>query len=713
MMNGEDKNDSDEGTQENGAGGRLRNLQLDSLGSIQDDAINYAKHLIPIVAFLVITILAIPGWIICCFCCCCNCCCCCCCKKSGCKIPCFIFTNVFYALVVAVCVYGLSQSNSIFKGMASTECSVLKFFDQILDGETKSEPPRWAGIKGINDILDDLTDQINSLKGTTQGNLNDKYGDINSERTTFRHMMETIGEKFYEDNHYKSIYLKPDDLTSPSTPTTYNYNFNNYKTGQNYNVQGKYVLDLVKMFGRYKSEDNSFYPQGSVLHSWNQEYALVSQNADPQLDNAHSSFNSILNEATGDVVGQLNKGKNTLDELKGSFDGIKGSIADVIIENSETIDHYGKLGFKVVFGVLALINIAIAVFMFLLCFFSGKLCINCCCCRCICKCATHLLWNILALLMIITFLIGFLFTLIGQLGSDLMSVISFVVSEDNLLASEGSILVDTMGQEAKGYLVRCIIGDGKIEKELGLDIGQIESFDKIYDAENIINQAKDSFQIIRAEKIVYNNYKNEINKRESLEIIPSLISVDRDYDILNFATILDEMNKAIEGQTDLTDSQKAERWGITYPETNICEEGSTSDGTITGSQFNPKKCMPYDRDWIFGLTETDYPHIKGRAKILSDTMDLVKKANDEQTSTTDQDSRTSFLAILNVLERGYDTYLEKYIDALDEYKKAIKKITGKLKEFTGENNGLFSFIKCSFIGTNLKIMLKYLKSALG
>lgn len=51
--------------------------------------------------------------------------------------------------------------------MASTECSVLKFFDQILDGETKSEPPRWAGISGINDILDDLTDQINSLKGTT------------------------------------------------------------------------------------------------------------------------------------------------------------------------------------------------------------------------------------------------------------------------------------------------------------------------------------------------------------------------------------------------------------------------------------------------------------------------------------------------------------------------------------------------------------------
>jgi hypothetical protein len=43
--------------------GRLRNLQ--SLNGMEDDLMNYGKHILPIVAFLVIAILPIPGWIIC------------------------------------------------------------------------------------------------------------------------------------------------------------------------------------------------------------------------------------------------------------------------------------------------------------------------------------------------------------------------------------------------------------------------------------------------------------------------------------------------------------------------------------------------------------------------------------------------------------------------------------------------------------------------
>ena len=84
-----------------------------NIDDMKDDIIDYGKHLLPILIFFVIGILCIPGWIICCVCTCCNCCCCCCCKKPGCKIPCFIFTYIFYALVVVICIYGLAKSNSI------------------------------------------------------------------------------------------------------------------------------------------------------------------------------------------------------------------------------------------------------------------------------------------------------------------------------------------------------------------------------------------------------------------------------------------------------------------------------------------------------------------------------------------------------------------------------------------------------------------------
>ena len=85
-------NDDDPEPQEN-----LRNLKED----IDTEKLKeYIMRVIPFATFAVIGILSIFGWIGCCIFCCCDCCCCCCCKKEGCRIPCFVFSYVFYALVL-------------------------------------------------------------------------------------------------------------------------------------------------------------------------------------------------------------------------------------------------------------------------------------------------------------------------------------------------------------------------------------------------------------------------------------------------------------------------------------------------------------------------------------------------------------------------------------------------------------------------------------
>ena len=80
----DDSSDGGSGTSND----RLRNLKgdLDT-----DKLIDYLMRVLPFAVFLVFSILAIFGWIICCVCCCCDCCCCCCCKKEGsnCKTICF------------------------------------------------------------------------------------------------------------------------------------------------------------------------------------------------------------------------------------------------------------------------------------------------------------------------------------------------------------------------------------------------------------------------------------------------------------------------------------------------------------------------------------------------------------------------------------------------------------------------------------------------
>jgi hypothetical protein len=196
-----------------------------------------------------------------------------------------------------------------------------------------------------------------------------------------------------------------------------------------------------------------------------------------------------------------------MDQLKGTFNDIKGPITDIIADNSETIDDKGKLGIKVVFGVLALIDVVMAAFMLLLCFCSGKMCNKCCCCRCLFKLFTHILWNLLALLMIIVFIVGTLFALIGKVGSDAMSILSYVLSEDNIGEGGDGVFIDQLGENKK-YLTRCLIGDGKIEKELGLGDSGISSFEGIKTAEKQIDDSKKIF-IENKDYRTYNFYKEE------------------------------------------------------------------------------------------------------------------------------------------------------------------------------------------------------------
>ena len=679
--------ETDNGNQsgENHEGENTRR-NLIEIGEIQDDLISYVKHLIGILIFLVIGVLSLPGWLVCCFCTCCNCCCCCCCKKKNCKIPFFIFTYIFYALAVVVCIYGFSQTNKIFVGMADTECSILKFLDQVLDGETKEEMPRWAGIEGINTILNNLYGVINRMKTNTYSQLVSAIETIETNRNSFMTKMEAAGKTFLDNsNNYKGDYLTP----------SYSYDFGSYK------AEGQYVLDLVNMFGRYDNDAKKFVPEDSTLSLWDLEYSTVASHADEYLDTAKSGFEEILDKSSEKVLDSLDSGKSSLEELRGSFNDIKSDLADSIYDASDIVEDYGKLGSKLVFGVLGLMNVALAVFMLFICLFSGEMCKNCCCCRCIFKFFTHLLWNILALLMFVTFIVGFLFSFVGTVGEDMMNVISFVVSEDNLGkdGNEGEgMLISSLGG-AKSYLDRCVNGDGKIEEEIGLDLKQVNSFTNISDSQTKIEETKEQFEEIKDTCLTYYTYLEFLEKRESLTSQElSLIPKDKSFNddptsFLNFNIILRDMNQKIK---DNGGAYQGESW----------EVGETADKTLTCSAtggtliFYPLTCKPIDRAWISATSTSD--EIKGRAKILSDTIvqiiDTVK---------------TPYKKILDDLKVEYTNYLGAYITALDKFGQTIASITNTIGEFIGDGSNLFGFIQCNFIGTNLKIILKYLKTALG
>ena len=671
----------------------------------KDDIIAYGKHILPSLFFFVVAILCIPGWIMCCFCCCCNCCCCCCCKKPCCKIPCFIITYALYALVVGVCFYGLSQSNHIFIGIADTECSILRFFDEILNGEIKTQPPKWAGIEGIKDILKDLNSQIKGMGSETADDLARELENINIQKGKFLHLMNSIGDKFFDSNgKYISAYSN-----------NYNYNFGT----PNFEPNGDYVLDLVKMFGKYDSTNKKFVPPNSTLDAWEFEYKTVSQIADEYMSQANESFSDILVKNIDDITGTLEEGQSTLDEIKGTIGDIKATISDIIIDNSGIIDEYGKLGVKIVFGVLALINVAIAVFMLLLCFCSGKCCTKCCCCRCLCKLFTHILWNVLALLMIIVFIVGSLLTLIGRVGSDVMNLISFVISDDNLGENGEGVLIDYL-ENVKNYTTRCIGGDGKIEEEIGLNLSDINSLDSIKEAEEKIEASKKQFYE-KKEFVTYNIYKSMLEERvglncDSLSLLPAYDETIDFSRALPLKISMEIMNAEIQN----TVYRDKEKWSFECSLDDKCKEGLDDEITNINNCFNPNSCKPLERDWIENNVITNV-NIKGNAEIITNIINFINYAKIDSKSDARQVPEydpytepldTHYLEILNDLKDAYNLYLEQYITSLTQFDLSIKKITSRIKKYTG-NNGIFSFANCNFIGTNLKIILKYLKLVLG
>ena len=683
----------------------LRNL-IEFDEEMKNNLITYLKRILPIVVFFALSLLCIFGWIICCFCNCCNCCCCCCCKKPGCKIPCFLWTFILYALAVATCLYGVSQTSNVFTGLANTECSILRFFDEILFGEMKQTTPRWAGIEGINNILNELSSVIRNMGPSTYQALEDGLDLIQEEEEAFEDRLKGAGEDFYDDGNYKEgIYSidyskRSNYLEGSGTENGITARFEIYK------YKDRCVLDVIKQFGRYVPDINDpskgkYEPNISFLYGWNLEYSTIAEVANENLQTAKDGFKDILNDNLDTIQETLDDAQNKFNDLKKPFDNIYDEIASALYDYSTLIDDYGKEGIKLCFLALALINIIIAVLLFFICMCSGKMCVNCCCCRCMCKFLIHILWNILALLMIVTFLVGSILALLGRIGGDMMSVISYVVSIDNF-KSENPVLLNKLG-EANQYLNVCLNGDGDIAAELNIS-DSIGSFDEINSAQASIEQAINNFSSVLELNLAYNYAKEFYEKRvnyETDEIL--LINVKNETESPLLSVLLTRLNDKINTFTSIK-----EKWNITEGDkSKSCGPEDNDDDNISNNQIlNPLICKPSYRDWIMNLDTTDIDNkdIQNYAELVTDIIDAVENLR----------NRGEFMETIDNLKEGYQKYLGSFIVVLKDFNETINSITGILEEYIGKNaNETFSFLNGKFIGTNLKIVLKYLKYSLG
>ena len=629
-----------------------------SKGDTNENIKEYVMHLIPVLVILVLAILSIPGWIVLCSCSCCSCCCCCCCKKAFCKLPFFIITAVCYAFVLGISIYGLSQSDSIFVGLADTECSILKFIDQVLSGEGENAPkPYWAGIDNIQNILTQTKANIASAKTNYATDLEQKESEITSARTNFKEELSNQSDK-----------VKANIFSSSSK---------NYK------------LDIVYEFGVYSG--GLFTPPDCFLFKLNYEFDQKDQNSQELMTSIKNKFSSLDSDNSAD--GALDEGIKQIEPIKSSIDEVKNQISSIIIDYSDTIDKYGKLAFKIVFSVLLVLDAAIAALMTVMLFFSFS-CFDkcCCCCRCLLKSLVHILWNILALLTFLTLLIGFFCTLIGTLGGDLISVVSFLVSEENLKASEPILL-----SEGGDMLNKCINGDGDITEDLGLKnnpaLKNMEDL-KTYKAQ-LIKTQQEFNEALSTRPDYYNNFINKFNKRKG--------DLTNDIDLINESNAEDKLNLGENlNRLNSGTSSKNEEWKIKCDRGyHSCEEPQDGHTDYYCIELNSCTSKSIKTDWY---DSADATTIKAYAEIIDAFINSIKISKNGQDGSINK--------ALAELDAKYKSFIEAENNNINVYKNTIEKLTNIFEEVAGGDK-LLSILNCKFIGKNVRVMLRYLDKSLG
>ena len=120
-----------------------------------------------------------------------------------------MITCILYIFSIGICIYGGIRSNTIIMGIIDTKCSILKFFDQILEGESKQSVPKWPGFNKITNILIDMKNEIKDLRNATLNELNQKLDNIENSKIILKNKMEESGNAFYShpnSNTYKNLY---------------------------------------------------------------------------------------------------------------------------------------------------------------------------------------------------------------------------------------------------------------------------------------------------------------------------------------------------------------------------------------------------------------------------------------------------------------------------------------------------------------------------
>ena len=623
---------------------------LSNEGDSKENLNKYIKHQLLSILFFAVAVAAFPGWITCCACSCCNCCCCCCIKRPCCRLPIFIIISLMNALIIASCILGIINTDKIFIGLTNTECSLLRFINEMLEGESKTIYPRWGGVATVIERLNRTVVTIQEMsKDSTIDDTNAKKNAYKSEMQTFTNAVKSACNDINADSNY---------------------------------IYNSYILDIAKKFGKY---ENNEFTEGSYADKWIKEANFS--------DNVEKSYTVLGEIIVSNIDKGMEKAKSMIYDMQDGIEGIKDMIGESVLDFSENLDHIGRIIFMIIFSVLLAFTVLIEALLIFLYIFSVKKCIgNCCCMICCTKFLIHVFWNIFALIMIVIFLFGTALTLVGSIGSDIFQIFAFLISEQNLQSDSPKILED-----GAPILDVCMNGDGVILEQLGikkdfLNIDSLKTYINLTDSliESIIIKEQDTDK-----DIVYDELINEFNIKKSEHNFEFISSTSEQK--LNLKESVSNLNNELEA------CEKKERWSFSCNSefSDLETETCTSTESETEKCINPDTCLHNELN-------NRYPS----CPLTNTQIETIKKIFSSINYIDDTNNANSIVKKGQVIKGCYRQFLTNAKNILENYTTRFTPITTIFDNFVGEGT-ILDFINCAFLGKNLKVLLSYLDDSVG
>ena len=625
-----------------------------------DNIKEYIKKCAKWLVFIIFGILTIIGWIVCCVCACCSCCCFTkCCQNKIASFVTFVLCAACYGVVAILGIYTAASANRAITGLNNTSCSLLNFVDDIINGQKRHTVPYWKGINGLGEVLESIKTGIDDAIYTNKDKFYNSTGDYSN---------------FVSDSNRNINNMKESDVKD---------------SGIFYN----FILPAKGTYESLTLSPQCIINYNSFKEAFSDEYDnLVAQTQDV-LRTMEENFNTVTGCQRGqqncdesDTFKAITDSIKAIEDITDSFTSVQSDITDPWYDVQSAINDIGKSTLKIAGSVICVFcaSVCALIILFKLMNCVGK----------IFRIVITVLWNIVAFTTIVSFIAGGVIGLLGKIGIDLVSVMNFVLSKENLNADEPEVIGKMDNQN---YLITCLHGNGDLATDLKLnenadvlnDLNSIKT--DLYNIKDLFGDREESISPTLYDNLFENYFTNEFYKYN-----PSSKEKGTTHDLSK------EINDV---NTQLSGCSIKEYWGI----------DKSNPGTYIVINKDNYGTTPIDNAFIYvnELQNTGYQNrydtCPNADKVATNVGDRLMQVNTffssskmEKLKEKEKEIKTNMDGIYKSLNSAIDTSLQIIGDITDELNKNV-----------GADGDLWGMINCKFMGEGLKVLLKNIHDGLG